>query len=114
MALDTSTGLAFERTRLAYDRTLQAWLRTAVSLISFGFSINKFFEVERTPDRFLAPYGISFMMVGIGLISLFLATLEYRRNLRDIHYAGKRSIVLPIATLISLMGILALVSMVVH
>jgi hypothetical protein len=42
--LSTSTKLAIERTRLAHERTLMAWVRTATSLISFGFSVYKFFQ----------------------------------------------------------------------
>jgi putative membrane protein len=38
-----ATKLAVERTRLAYERTLMAWVRTATSLISFGFTLFKFF-----------------------------------------------------------------------
>ena len=45
--VDTSTKLAYERTRLAYERTMQAWIRTATSLITFGFSVYKFFQLER-------------------------------------------------------------------
>ncbi len=41
-----STMLAFERTRVAYERTMMAWIRTATSLITFGFSVYKFFEFE--------------------------------------------------------------------
>ena len=44
--LDSGTRLAVERTRLAYERTLMAWVRTGTSLISFGFTIYKFFEFE--------------------------------------------------------------------
>ena len=44
--LDAGTRLAVERTRLAHERTLMAWVRTATSLISFGFTIYKFFEFE--------------------------------------------------------------------
>ena len=36
-ALETSEVLALDRTRLAAERTLMAWLRTALSMISFGF-----------------------------------------------------------------------------
>ncbi len=39
-----STELALDRTYLAHDRTLMAWVRTATSLISFGFTIYKFFQ----------------------------------------------------------------------
>jgi len=49
---DSSTALALERTRLAHERTLMAWVRTATSLISFGFTIYKAFEYlrQRQPD----------------------------------------------------------------
>ena len=36
-----STLLAVDRTRLAHERTLMAWVRTATSMISFGFAIAK-------------------------------------------------------------------------
>jgi len=36
-----STLLAVDRTRLAHERTLMAWVRTATSMISFGFTIAK-------------------------------------------------------------------------
>jgi uncharacterized membrane protein YidH (DUF202 family) len=42
-----ATELAVERTWLAYERTLMAWVRTATSMISFGFSIYKFFQFEK-------------------------------------------------------------------
>lgn len=43
---DISTRLAFDRTRAAYDRTMMSWIRTATSLITFGFTVYKFFELE--------------------------------------------------------------------
>ena len=45
-ALDTGTRLAYERTRLASERNMMAWIRTATSLISFGFTVYKFFQFE--------------------------------------------------------------------
>jgi hypothetical protein len=42
--LDTSTKLSYDRTRLAYENTMMAWVRTATSLITFGFSVYKFFQ----------------------------------------------------------------------
>jgi uncharacterized membrane protein YidH (DUF202 family) len=41
-----SDDLSIKRTRLSYDRTLMAWIRTATSLISFGFTIYKFFDLS--------------------------------------------------------------------
>jgi putative membrane protein len=45
-ALDDSTRLAFERTHNLYEQTMMSWIRTATSLITFGFSIYKFFQIE--------------------------------------------------------------------
>ena len=44
------TNLAYERTALANDRTLMAWIRTSTSLISFGFTIYKFFQEFRKAE----------------------------------------------------------------
>jgi len=46
-ALDISTTLAYARTRAAYERTMMSWIRTATSLITFGFSVYKFFQFEK-------------------------------------------------------------------
>ena len=50
-AADISTRLAHERTdaattriRMAAERTLMAWIRTSLSMISFGSTIFKFLE----------------------------------------------------------------------
>ena len=114
-ALDVSTRLAFDRTRAAYERTMMAWIRTATSLITFGFSIYKFFQIEEPagrPNRLIGPRGFAFMLVSIGLFSLTIATFEYRQNIRTLgaQYAGKpRSLAVLVAALISILGILALV-----
>ena len=42
--------LALERTYLANERTLMAWIRTATSLITFGFTLYKFFEYLHETD----------------------------------------------------------------
>jgi len=114
-ALDVSTRLAFDRTRAAYERTMMAWIRTATSLITFGFSIYKFFQIEEPagrPNRLIGPRGFAFMLVSVGLFSLTIATFEYRQNIRTLgaQYAGKpRSLAVLVAALISILGILALV-----
>jgi len=114
--LDVSTRLAFDRTRAAYERTMMAWIRTATSLITFGFTIYKFFQIEEPPagrpNRLIGPHGFAFILVSIGLFSLILATLEYRQNIQMLgaEFAGqRRSLAVMVAALISLLGILALV-----
>ena len=118
-SLDRSTELAFERTRVAYERTMMAWIRTATSLITFGFSIYKFFQLEGVgraqQGRLIGPRGFAFLLVSMGLVSLLLATIEHRQNIRALgaQYAGKRrSLAVLLAALISVLGILALLAMI--
>ena len=117
--LDRSTELAFERTRVAYERTMMAWIRTATSLITFGFTIYKLFQLEGLghpqPDRLIGPREFAFILVSIGLVSLLLATIEHRQNIRTLgaQYKGrKRSLAVLVAALVSILGIVALVAMI--
>ena len=83
--LGTSTDLAFQRTN-SYQQTMMSWIRTATSLILFGFSIYKFFQIEAPnhpqQNRLIGPREFALMLVSIGLISLLLAPLEYRQSIR--------------------------------
>ena len=86
--LDTGTRLAVDRTRLAYERTLMAWVRTATSLISFGFTIYKFFEfdsgrgsIAAASSRILTPRQFGIIIIGTGLVALALAAFDHHRNL---------------------------------
>lgn len=89
-----STELAVDRTRLAHDRTMMAWVRTATSLISFGFTIYKFFQSMReqgrpVETRVFGPREFALSLIAIGLVSLVLATIQSRRELQLMrkHYA---------------------------
>jgi putative membrane protein len=115
-SLDRGTRLAVDRTRLAHERTLMAWVRTAASLISFGFTVYKFFDYEQrerplAPDRVIGPRGFALIMIAIGLVSLLLATIQHRRSMRllRVEYGA----IVPLSTaavvggLFSMLGILA-------
>jgi putative membrane protein len=75
-APDISTELAFQRTRNSYETTMMSWIRTATSLITFGFSIYKFFQIETPTQKqesyLIGPRAFALMLVSIGLISLVL------------------------------------------
>ena len=110
-----ATKLALERTYLAYERTLMAWTRTSVSLISFGFTLFKFFEylAERDPAKYthqiLGPRTIGVLMIGIGTFMLLLASILHKRKMIQLskHYPeAKFSESLLLAVLISILGIL--------
>jgi putative membrane protein len=113
-----STRLALDRTRLAYERTLMAWVRTATALISFGFTIYKFFQFLRdgqAPIREGAggPRVFALMMIGIGLTALVLATIEhrqYRRHLQAEFGPQPYSLAAFVAALIGVLGVLGLLS----
>src|SRR5262245_14201650 len=117
-ALPDATRLAVERTRLAYERTLMAWTRTATSLISFGFTIYKFFQYLRE-DRpvadasVLGPRGFALLMIGIGLAALVFATVEHRQNMKALRASYgpvPYSIAAVVAGLIALLGVAGLLA----
>ena len=91
--LDTSTKLAYQRTFLAHERTLMAWVRTSSSLITFGFSIYKFFQLERDVGRdflrsqVVGPRQFSMILIIIGVVSLMLATIQHRHQLKILKIA---------------------------
>jgi len=118
--LSTSTRLALDRTDLAHERTLMAWIRTAVSLISFGFTIYKFLQyVEKAngeqPGRLIGARGYGLFMIGTGLLALLLATISHRRQmeaLREKYVEVPYSMAAVFATVISVLGILAFIAVI--
>ena len=118
--IDNATRMAFDRTRAAYERTMMAWIRTGTSLITFGFTIYKFFQLDGLEEQerknhLIGPRQFAVALVSIGLFSLLLATIENRQNIRALgaEYAGKqRSLAVIVAALVSFLGVVALVAMV--
>lgn len=119
--LPDTTKLALERTRLAYERTLMAWVRTATSLISFGFTIYKFFQYLREsqqipPDtgKVLGARGFALLMIGTGLAALTAATIEHRRNVQALksryHDLVPASLATVIAGFVAMLGIVGLLA----
>jgi putative membrane protein len=117
--MDRNTRLSFERTFLAHERTLMAWIRTSSSLITFGFSIYKFFELEQSGGKgfmtvqIIGPRDFSMMLIIIGVVALVLATFQHRRQLRFLKVEYKdtpTSTAGLLAGLISAMGLLAVIA----
>jgi putative membrane protein len=113
-ATNAATQLAAERTHLAHDRTLMAWTRTSASLISFGFTIYKFFEGALDRNRQQHPLGyrtFSLAMISIGIVSLVLATVQHWRDTRELeedYHIKPRRLVTIMAALIGGLGVLGL------
>lgn len=109
--LPDSNELAMDRTWLAHERTLMAWVRTATSMISFGFTIYKFFQFETEKTQsvrhgMLTPRDFALIMVGIGLVALLAATISHRREMHHMRGAlhGRHSLAEVLAWLVSAFG----------
>jgi putative membrane protein len=77
------------RTRLSVERTMMAWIRTAVSLIGFGFAIVQFFErLKQTPGSLPAtfpeaPRYLGLALIFAGILALLISVWQYRWT---VHY----------------------------
>lgn len=120
MSANASTVLATDRTRLAHDRTLMAWVRTSTSLISFGFTIYKFFQYLKEQnavrnDRIFGPREYALLMISVGVVALVFATLQHRRDmkaLRALHPEVPFSLVTVLAGFMSLIGVVTLLAVI--
>ena len=118
---------AWMRTRMAVERTILAWVRTAVSLIGFGFTIFQFFERmtdmpgsgEATFPH--APRYLGLALIFCGIASLVIALWEYRWTVKYLwssDYApiagmtrdGRNSPVVGVILVLLLVGIFAFFS----
>jgi putative membrane protein len=117
--MSPGTELALDRTFLAHERTLMAWIRTSTSLISFGFSIYKFFQylvetgVAARPGRLLGPREFAIGMISVGVVALGLAVIEHRRDYRLLEATyGKRhqSLASKLALIVLVMGFVFLIA----
>jgi putative membrane protein len=112
--------LAMDRSRMASERTLMAWLRTSLSMISFGFTIFKFLDAlqQQATTRVLrpdSPRNVGLALIGIGTVALFLACVQHRRYLRALGpertWAGL-DLPLLVSGVVALLGLLMFVSVV--
>jgi putative membrane protein len=76
------------RTRLSLERTLMSWVRTAVALIGFGFTIVQFFERLRVMEGVepalqpQAPRYLGLALIAAGVLSLLISAWQYRATAR--------------------------------
>ena len=72
------------RTRLSLERTMMSWIRTAVSLIGFGFAIVQFFERfqqmtgVREASYPKAPQYLGLALIASGILALIISIWQYR------------------------------------
>jgi len=117
--------LAKERNRAAYDRTLMAWIRTAISLIGFGFAIAKTYEyiqmdemekAGRFIDQIHAPlwFGMSFIV--LGMLCILGGVIQYVKVVKQLQsgqftYGEPRPLAKIVALILLIIGIFALITL---
>lgn len=76
------------RTRLSLERTMMSWVRTATSLIGFGFAIVQFFErLQQMPGTRPANYPkapeyLGLALIACGVAALLVSIWQYRWTVR--------------------------------
>ena len=122
MTADTHFG--WLRTRLSIERTMMSWIRTAVSLIGFGFAIVQFFErLQQMPGTQAAlvpaaPKYLGLALISCGIVALIISIWQYNwtvRYLRSGSFAkvaglkeGMQSPITAVAVLLTFIGLFAL------
>jgi putative membrane protein len=120
---DVTTNLAMDRNYMAAERTLMAWIRTALSMISFGFTIGKLGQVVRTIEvksllghtRMMGVESIAYFLVILGTVALLMATIQHRVSMSQLYVMGLRrqvSTSFVVAVLLIVVGGFALSSLV--
>ena len=122
-SVNTANELARERNREAAERTLMAWIRTALSLIGFGFGIGKLdtymaaagLHTSRNPVHETLVFGASFIAVGI--LGLIAASIQHVRIMKRLSqpnfaYTAMRPVTMIVAALLVLIGVFGFVAVI--
>ena len=121
--MTADSHFAWLRTRLSVERTMMSWVRTAVSLIGFGFAIVQFFahlqhipgvEPAYTPR---APEYLGLALISCGVLALLISIWQYAWTVRYLRHGsfaqiaglkeGMQSPVVAIAVLLVFVGLFA-------
>ncbi len=104
------------RTIMAADRTLMAWIRTSLSMLSFGFTIYKFLQTIASNGKMEhpnSPQQVGLFLTGLGVAAVVLGTISYWVTLRDLQRVEKFRFgrpVLLLALIMSIAGVASFVS----
>jgi putative membrane protein len=92
MPRDLRLPAALVRTALSSEQTLMSWIRTSLSLFTFGFSITQFFYYleQRQEDVQISagPRRLGIALVCVGIVALFMAMVEHVLRLRKLKAQG--------------------------
>ena len=103
--------LGLLRTVMAADRTLMAWIRTALSMLSFGFTIYKILEAMAQQSALAhpnSPRQVGLFLSALGTACMIFGTASYWITLRDLQKAERFRLgrpVLWVGVIISIAGL---------
>lgn len=114
--LDKTTEMSITRTRFAAERTLMSWIRTSFAMISFGFTIIKFFQYLKVPAnpvvvQVTGSAHLGLFLILTGTFCLIPGMIEHRKTLNELSKLDGKpswSYAFVIAILVGLIGLYAL------
>lgn len=86
------SSLALVRTAFSSQRSLMAWMRTSVSLYTFGFSITKFTDYLEQQEQGVEfsgnPRLLGLIFLAMGIAAMVLAVLDHTKRIGRMKQLG--------------------------
>lgn len=104
--------LSVDRARLAQERALLAWVRTATTLMTFGFALFKFLEAQLAENHrppllgFITPRVIGLTLLLSGFVGLALSVYRHIRVMKLLDQYSKTKFFTPALLLAYLIMVL--------
>jgi putative membrane protein len=99
------------RTALSAERTLMSWVRTALAMISFGFSIYKFMHALAASHA-ESPRHLGIALATLGTAALAAGTFQYRRIVRGLPGPQTGGFTLYVALAVIAVGLLVMAGLI--
>ena len=102
-------------TVMAADRTLMSWIRTSLSMLTFGFTIYKFLETfaqQGMLQRAQSPQRVGLLLCAMGAVAILLGTTGYWLTLKDLNRTGEFRLGRPVLVMALIMCVAAVAMLV--
>ncbi|TCM20491.1 putative membrane protein [Novosphingobium sp. PhB165] len=99
------------RTIMAADRTLMAWIRTALSMFSFGFTIYKVLQSMAEAGSIASSRSAQtagLVLAGLGVTAIVLGSFGYWLTMRDLQKVGEFRLGRPVLVMAAIMSVLGI------